>query len=567
DISADIFAGRFGGVLVISGAVRENNFGKTIKMIFEEIERLKRNGIRPGEIQRVKADIVREEEKEKMKVENAAMNLGHYETLGDYKLYDRYYEALKRVIDQDLENVMEKYIHTDNLVVCVYYPESAAKEFEPYRNKKDIKALVVSGGERIKESPEGVTVTALVNGVPLIYKKIDDTDMVAANFMFKGGLAFEGVNSGYFKGITNLMMETMMKGTKNMSAEEIAEKIDEFGALVDSDIKKDYYGWDVEVLRNNFDPVCGIIAEILREPSLTLAEMRKEKTDIKNRIKRRKDSPGSYVGKIFNELLFEWHHYGFPASGEEATVNRIPSREMRNHYRTYVNPSNMIISVVGNIELEKAKNILNEHFGKWSKGVSQNFHVPVRITNTKKYVREEIEKNQVHIMLGFLGPSMRSGDYAVFRVLDTIMSGGMDSRLFTEIREKRNLCYSIHSGFDRTMERGAFRIYGATAPENEEKLIEEVLNVIRDLIKNGVTEKEVQTAKNYINGMYKIGFQDYMAQADAYLKYEMFGLGAGKVDSFPEDINKVTKEEVDRVIKKYFNTDRYTLAVVGPKKK
>ncbi|MFP4466479.1 MAG: M16 family metallopeptidase [Candidatus Goldiibacteriota bacterium] len=567
DVSADIFSGKFGGVFMINGAVRKNKFGKTIKTIFEEAERLKRDGIQPAEIQRVKADIVREEEKEKMKVENAAMNLGHYETLGDYRLYREYFEALKRVIDQDLEAVLEKYIHTDNLTVCVYYPESAEKEFEKYKKTEHIKELAAVGGEKIKGSPEGVSVTALANGIPLIYKKVDDTDIVAANFIFKGGMAYEGVNSGYYKGITNLMVETMMKGTRSMDAEEVAEKIDELGAVIDSDIKKDFYGWDIEVLRNNFSPAAGLLSEIIREPALKLSEIRKEKTDIKNRIKRRKDNPASHVSKLFNELLFEWHHYGFPVTGEEATVNRIPSRVLRQHHRTYVDPANMMISVVGNIELEKVKNILNEHFGKWKKGREQNFHMPVKITRAKKYRREETEKEQVHVMLGFPGPSMRSSDYTAFRVLNTILSGGMDSRLFTEIREKRNLCYSIYSSFDRTMERGAFRIYGATAPENEEKLIDEILNVLRDIKKNGVEKKEVRTAKAYINGMYKIGFQDYGAQADAYLNYELFGLGAGKVDSFPGDIKKVAQDDVAAVIKKYIDIKNYTLAVVGPKKK
>jgi zinc protease len=139
----------------------------------------------------------------------------------------------------------------------------------------------------------------------------------------------------------------------------------------------------------------------------------------------------------------------------------------------------------------------------------------------------------------------------------------MNSLLFTEIRDKRNLCYTIYSTFDRNVERGAFRIYTATSPDKRDEAIKEILVVLKGLYDNGVTDEQVATAKTYINGMYKIGMQDYMGQADSYSSYEITGLGYAKVDTFLDSIMKVSKADVDAMIKKYFVLDDYTLVIVG----
>jgi zinc protease len=250
--------------------------------------------------------------------------------------------------------------------------------------------------------------------------------------------------------------------------------------------------------------------------------------------------------------------------GEIDTVKRITPKKLKQWHDDYMTPNNLYVSVVGNVDLDEMKDLLNASFKGWKAGKELKPKLPVRITSEMKTVRETIDKNQSHIMIGFLGPKSSSPDYFAFRVLDTILSGGMDSRLFTEIREKRNLCYTVYSTFDRYIENGAFRIYTATSPENEKKAQDEIMAVLKDMYDNGVTDAEVRSAKSYITGMYKVGMQDFMGQADSYLSYEIWGLGYKEVDNFLVDIDRVDKAQVNAVIKKYFRIDNYTRAVVGP---
>ncbi len=565
EIDVDMFSGRFGGIFVISATVREGKYADTVQAVFSEIDALKERGVRAEEINKVKSDIIREKAKEDMKVENAAGELGYYEALSDYKMYYEYYDRLKRVIEDDMMGVMENYLTPGRAGIVLYYPEKKEKEFLKYRSVSEIQKLIVPAHERKKEEAGGIKKTGLPCGITLIHKKLTNTDIVAIKFIFKGGVMYEGsAYDGTRKGITNLMQEVMMKGTKKMDAREIARRIDSLGASFSKEISKDNFGWSAEVVNGNFEPLLDIVADIMLNPAFDLGEIKKEKADIINSINRIKDNPAAYCSKLFNEEFFEWHPYGYFIPGSPGSVKGTPSRYLRQWHKKYLTANNLIVSVIGNIDMDYVKGALESRFKDMPKGPDLNPRLPLKITLAKKVKREKINKNQAHVMIGFLGPKTDSRDYFAFRVLDTILSGGMDSRLFSRIRDEKNLCYTIYSTFDRYMEKGAFKIYAATAPENEKKLISEIFRVLRDLRKNGVTSEELKSAKNYINGMFKIGFQDYMGQADSYGLYEFWGLGYKKVDTFLDDIYALKKSDIDRLIDKYITLGAYTQVVVGP---
>jgi predicted Zn-dependent peptidase len=307
-----------------------------------------------------------------------------------------------------------------------------------------------------------------------------------------------------------------------------------------------------------------LLSGIILHPAFDLKEIKKEKEDIINDINRLKDNPAAYCSKLYNEEFFEWHPYGFFIPGTPESVKGTPSKYLKEWHGRYMTPNNLIVAVVGNIDFDRAKAVIEDKFKDWPQGNVLKASLPLKITLGKKEKREIIEKNQSHILIGFLGPKTDSQEYFAFRILDTILSGGMDSRLFSEIRDKKNLCYTIYSNFDRYIENGSFKIYVATSPENERTVVDEVYKLLRELKAKGVSEAEVKSAKTYINGMFKIGFQDYMGQADSYSMYEFWGMGYKKVDTFLDEIYAVKKADVDRVINKYINFNGCTQVIVGP---
>ncbi len=565
DVDCDIFSGKFGGLLVISANVREGKFADVMSEVFDVTEKLKRTGVPLEALNRVKSDILTEQARENMKVENAALSLGYWELLGDYKGYYAYNDAMTRLTTADLNEAFKKYIVHDSVSVAAYYPEKAAKELNDFESAEDIIGLKPEFAASEEENGKA-GVKVLPNGITLIHKKLVNSDIVAFKAAWKGGIIYEGADEGLRRGITNLMMETMFKGTKNRNDAQIAEQLDELGVSVSKDISKDFFGWSAEMMPYNCGKFMDIFSDIILNPVFDEEQVEKEKKAVRNLIIRRKDNPASYTVKLFNELLYEWHPYGFAYAGELETVNGITKRKLIDWHKARLAPNLMTVSFVGNISMEEAENLINTRFGSWKKAKTVNPRLPVKVTDRKKEKTEIIDKNQVHIVIGFLGPKTDPEEYYAFKVLDAVLSGGMDSRLFSEVREKRNLCYTVFSSFDRNVERGAFRVYTATDPQREQEAFDAIMEVLKDVRDNGITEQELNSAKNYITGMYKVGMQDYSAQADSYLSYEMLGLGWKRVDSFVDDINSVTLDDVKRVAKKYFDLEGYTVVKLGPKK-
>ncbi|MEI7640311.1 MAG: pitrilysin family protein [bacterium] len=563
-IDCGIYSGKFGGLFVVVAEPRQGKFSETLKEIFARINELKKTGVKNSDIDKVKSDLIREQSKENMKVENMAINLGDFEMLGDYKKYFEYFSNMKKVTDDDIAEVLRKYISPENANVVVYYPATAKKELEKYNKIKDIKPLLAATPEKKGAQVGKVVKKTLVSGALLLSKKRTSTPVVAIKFIFKGGaIAETDANNG----ITNLMLDTMFKGTQKMTAKEFAAKIDSLGIVLSKDINKDSFGFSAELTKDNLEDFFEVFSDMVLNPKFDAGEMDKERQDILNRIGKIKDEPAAYADKLFNKELFGQHPYKKSLIGETDSVKNLTVKELKAWHTKFVTPTELIISTVGNADAGEIATMINKCFIGWKGGKKNEIKIPEnKMTKGKKYNRQIINKNQVHIILGFLGPKVSSKDVLPFRVLDSIMSGGMNSRLFTEIREKRNLCYTVYSMFDRTLERGAFRVYTATSPENETLAITELMKVLGELYKNGVTEQEVTSAKTYMIGMYKIGMQDYMAQAASYGLYEFWGLGYDMVDRMPEEIAKVTKADVNNVIKKYFELENYSEVVVGPKK-
>ncbi len=564
-INSDVFSGKFGGLFIITAEVRKGKYAETLESIFKEIGRVRNHPVMPSETEKVKSDLIREHAGENMKVENIASALGYYETISDYRMYFDYNENLKRVIDTDVIKAAEKYLDPEAVNIVVYYPQKAEKEFEPHKKPENIKKFTRAASIKKKTEAGGVTMEKLDSGIKLIHRKITNTDAVAMRFVFMGGVIYEGgFKEGWYRGITNLMLDTMLKGTEELDAVRLAAEIDRLGAVFVKEIDNDNFGFAGEVINRNFEPFMELVSGIITDPAMGLWEMRKEKRDIINSIKNIKDRPSAYALKVFNEEFFEWHPYGYHIPGSVNSVKRIPLRYLKRWHKRYVTPNNLILSITGNIDKSYIKEVINRHFKGWKKGQNLKPDLPVRITREKRAIRKKINKKQSHVVIGFLGPKTNSKDYYAFRVFNNILSGGMDSRLFSVVRDKKNLCYSVYSTFDRMLDRGAFRIMAAASPKNEDELVDEVFKLLRNLRKNGVTKEEVRSAKNHINGMYKIGLQDYMARAESYAMYEFWGLGYKNVDWFMKKIKRVNAEDVNRVIRKYIKTGNYTMVIAGP---
>jgi zinc protease len=224
----------------------------------------------------------------------------------------------------------------------------------------------------------------------------------------------------------------------------------------------------------------------------------------------------------------------------------------------------MVLTVVGDVDLNQVVHSVKKGFGNLPRGDFVSPSVPQE-QSLQKIKRSEIykEKEQAHFVLGFLGISLKDRDRYALEVLDAALSG-QGGRLFYELRDKESLAYALGFIANPNLDPGYIGVYMGTHPDKLERSIESVLRELRKVKEEGLTEEEVERAKRYLIGNFEIGLQTNGAQANQMSLDELYGLGFDQYQQYPEEIQKITKEDVHQVAKKYFSLEAYALAIIRP---
>ena len=222
---------------------------------------------------------------------------------------------------------------------------------------------------------------------------------------------------------------------------------------------------------------------------------------------------------------------------------------------------------VGDVNPIWLRNLLNQQFKKSRRTKRKS----EKITETNsplqaKTLLLESENQQAHLVLGFKAPAFHSKDYFPFRVLNTLLNG-MGGRLFSELREKRSLAYSVFASHDAGKLGGIYQIYIGCAPEKIEQSKKEMIKVIHSVVAGSFSNIEIERAKTYMVGLYQVGLQSNRSQMHSYARYELTGFGAPWVERFPDLIHQITVQDIQRVANKYLDTESKTWVYLTPKGK
>jgi zinc protease len=224
----------------------------------------------------------------------------------------------------------------------------------------------------------------------------------------------------------------------------------------------------------------------------------------------------------------------------------------------------MVLTIVGDVDQKQVVSAVKKGFGDLKK---ESLHIPyvLREPPLQKMRRAEMVKikEQAHFVLGFLGIPFHHPDSYALTVLDAALSG-QGGRLFRELRDKESLAYALDFMAHPNLDPGFIGIYMGTHPNKLEAAVEAVLRELKKVREEGLTEEEVDRAKKYLIGNFEIGLQTNGAQANQMSLDELYGLGFDHYQRFPQEIQKVTKEDVNRLTKEYFNLEAYAIAIIRP---
>lgn len=363
-------------------------------------------------------------------------------------------------------------------------------------------------------------------------------------------------------GIYTLLNRLFTQGTKTRSAEQIAYEVEKNALDIYVEMKSDYWKFSLLCLKEDFETAVELLADMMQNS--TFENFDKELIKFKGETIASLDSPTVKARDEFVRNLYDKHQYGHTGTLMLENIEKITKEDVAKAYSEIFTPAQKIFSVVGDIEKNEVKHILEKYFANLKSSDSeQHFSKPELIG--KKVVKiPKKDANQAQIYQGWFVPGVKSEDSAALSVLNTILgSSGLSSRLFLELRDKKGLAYTVRSIYTKLRQLGDFRVYIATEPKNIKVSLDGFKVEIDKLKTTLVSEKELFDAKNNIIGKVEFLTETNIQQSGIMAAYELEGLGFDYLKKWLENIKKVSAEDVMNVANKYLN-DNYVLTVLAP---
>lgn len=524
--------------------------------IFNEIEKIQKNGVTDDQLKLAKNIIERSTYYSRESITNIATEIGYTMALtNDIKFYDTYLDNIKNVSKEDVKKVAEKYLGINRSAVSIVLPKSA-KEVPVASLTQQAPATA----ELVSENTQ-TQKYKLSDGATMLYTPNNVNDIIAISIYAKGGQLAEQK-----AGTANLTATAMMRGTKNYTSLELSQVLEDNGIKIQPSASADAFVINVLTTKDEYDKTLELLNEVVNNATFEDYEIDKVKTEKLNTIKRNKDVPLQRAIEEYRDLIYQNSPYSISSKILEKNIPNITKEDIINYYNSIFAPKNLVISINGNIDKDKTIQDLNNIFKP--KENTKNFDfaqynskIPT-VTTPRQTIQKVPTTETAWILLGWqTNGVLNEKDYATLQVIDSLLGSGMSSRLFKDLREQEGLAYQLGSGYSPNVLRGSFLLYIGTNPQTLNKAKSGLFAEITRLKTEYVGDKELQDAKEKLLGNYVIGLETNLDKASNIGWYEASTRGYEFKDKYEKLINSVTDSDIIEIANKYF-TDDYILSIV-----
>jgi predicted Zn-dependent peptidase len=402
--------------------------------------------------------------------------------------------------------------------------------------------------------------TVLDNGVKIITEKLPYFQSITIGIWVMTGSRNENKEEN---GISHFIEHMLFKGTEKRGASDIAKEIDSVGGILNAFTSKEYTCLYVKVLDRHLDLAIDLLLDIFLNSNFKPEEVERERGVILQEIRMVEDTPDENIQDMFNQSFFRDHPLSYPILGSIHSVRRISRRKLLSCFAgSYHQPFRIIISAAGKIEheklVEKVASVLKSFTPEEITPSENSFH-----PSAVFFIRPK-KLEQVHICLGTKGlPQGHPSRYTSY-VLNTILGGGMSSRLFQEIREKRGLAYTVYSYQSSYLDTGLFMIYMGVGEDSTEQAISLVIQELKRLRDEPIGDTELQAAKEQLKGNMLLASENTDNRMTRLAKSEIYFNKFITIEEVLKNIDKTTSEAVGNLAREIFQSEYLSLAVLGP---
>lgn len=412
------------------------------------------------------------------------------------------------------------------------------------------------------KGPVAVERWVLSNGLTVLFVERHAIPALQVHLVIKTGSVADPAGR---TGLAALTAGVLAKGTATRSAVEIAEAIDFVGGSLGTEATEDFSSVSLTVLKKDLQAGLSLMTDVVLHPAFPSAEVDRVRRETLSAIQAAKDDPGTVADLAFAPLVFGQHPYGRPVQGVETTVSSLTREEVVAFHRAFYRPNNAVLVFVGDLTLREARRVAKSAFGGWEKQGIPAVTVPaIAPLRERRVAMIDKDLTQATVVLGHVGIARRDPDFYAVTVMNYILGGGsFSSRMMSRIRDNEGLVYGISSGYDARQYPGSFAVGLQTKTESAPVAIRAVIEEIAKMRAEGVTETELEAARNYLAGSFPLRYETNVRLANLLGMVELYGLGLTYFEDYPRNIRAVTRDDVRRVASARLDQERYVLVVVG----
>jgi predicted Zn-dependent peptidase len=367
-------------------------------------------------------------------------------------------------------------------------------------------------------------------------------------------------------GASHFLEHLLFKGTSTRTARDIAEAFDVVGGDLNAFTAKEHTAFYARVLDRDLPMAVEYLCDMLQHSTIRAADLDAERTVILEEINMHEDAPDELVHDVFMERLWPGDPLGRPVLGTAETISAMSRDQVRRFWKKHYVPGNFVVSAAGNLDHDELEGLVTSFMDTETPAAGRGTMIqdperpsePARGANVRRRDTE-----QAHICLGTAGLSRADPRRFAFGVVNDAIGGGMSSRLFQEIREKRGLVYSVFSYHSMFAHTGAFVVYAGTAPSRAREVIDLIVGELDEVAEKGLTEEELERAKSHMRGSLVLSVEDTSARMNRLGKSEIAHGEVITLDEVLDRIDAVTADDARAVAEEVLTRPR-SLTVIGP---
>lgn len=403
----------------------------------------------------------------------------------------------------------------------------------------------------------------LKNGLTVYLMEQKEVPIISVSVILPAGAIYDGEQSG----LASLTATALKHGTRNYSKEKLDNELDYLGAGISSFASKESAGLSARMASKDKDKVLSLLKEVLLEPVFDSAEFAKEKRRVLLSLEQQKESPRSVIGAYFDKFLFGDHVYGNIVQGKISTVTPLSTADIRKFYTANYVPEGSAIAIAGDFNSAEMKSLVTRLFSGWKKGGKPQPNLAAAPVN--KPGKQQVllvnkdDAKETTFYIGAPGIPRNNPDFVAVDVINTLFGGRFTSMLNDELRVNTGLTYGASSRFSALKNGGSFVISTFTAGKTTEPAIDKALEVLDKLHKDGIDEKSLTSAKNYVKGQFPPRYETAGQLAGLMTQMFWYNFDESFINNFEKNVDGLTLDKAKEIIARYFPKDKLQFVLVG----